>query len=90
MIGSSRRAGSCGSWYCEQSSEVVLYQDHPRLAEGWLDGRAPAGSHIRLHKRLRDEVLKLTVPAHHPVKRSTLSHILKQARLNVEEFLELL
>ncbi|OPX23368.1 MAG: hypothetical protein DRP97_04920 [Candidatus Latescibacterota bacterium] len=57
--------------------------------DGWTVVRQ-RGSHIRLHKRLRDEVLKLTVPAHHPVKRSTLSHILKQARLNVEEFLELL
>jgi len=48
------------------------------------------GSHIRLQKRIGDEVLKLTVPAHRPVKRSTLSHILKQARLDVENFLELL
>ncbi len=44
------------------------------------------GSHIRLHKRTPDETLKLVVPAHRPIKRSTLSHILKQARLTVEEF----
>jgi predicted RNA binding protein YcfA (HicA-like mRNA interferase family) len=37
-----------------------------------------------------DEVLKITVPAHRPVKRSTLSHILKQARLDPSRFLELL
>jgi len=37
------------------------------------------GSHIRLQKRIGDEVLKITVPAHNPVKRSTLAHILKQA-----------
>jgi predicted RNase H-like HicB family nuclease len=37
-----------------------------------------------------DELLKLTVPAHRPVKRSTLSHILKQARLDVDRFFELL
>ncbi len=43
----------------------------------------------RLHKHLPDEVLKLTVPAHRPVKRSTLSHILRQARLTVDEFLDL-
>jgi hypothetical protein len=36
------------------------------------------------------KVLKLTAPAHRPVKRSTLSHILKQARLTLDEFLELL
>ncbi|MGB9299979.1 MAG: hypothetical protein WCD51_05250 [Anaerolineae bacterium] len=45
---------------------------------------------MRLQKRVRDEVLKLTVPAHRPVKRSTLAHILKQARLDIEQFLELL
>jgi len=32
----------------------------------------------------------LIVPAHKPIKRSTLAHILKQAGLSVEEFLELL
>ena len=48
------------------------------------------GSHIRLQKHTRDEVLKLTVPAHRPIKRSTLSQILKQARLSVDEFLGLL
>ena len=44
------------------------------------------GSHIRLQKRLPTEVLRLTIPAHRPVKRSTLAHILKQARLTPEEF----
>jgi len=57
--------------------------------DGWTVVRQ-RGSHIRLQKRVGDEVLKLTVPAHRPVKRSTLSHILKQARLDVENFLELL
>jgi predicted RNA binding protein YcfA (HicA-like mRNA interferase family) len=57
--------------------------------DGWTVVRQ-RGSHIRLQKRVGDEVLKLTVPAHRPVKRSTLSHILKQARLDVEKFLELL
>lgn len=57
--------------------------------DGWTVVRQ-WGSHIRLQKRVGDEVLKLTVPAHRPVKRSTLSHILKQARLDVENFLELL
>ncbi|GAB4191989.1 MAG: hypothetical protein Fur006_35830 [Coleofasciculaceae cyanobacterium] len=50
----------------------------------------PRGSHIRLEKELSDEVLKLTVPAHRPVKRSTLARILKQARTNVDRFLDLL
>ncbi len=56
---------------------------------GWTVVRQ-RGSHIRLQKRVGDEVLKITVPAHRPVKRSTLAHLLKQARLNVDEFLSLL
>lgn len=51
---------------------------------GWLIVRQK-GSHLRLQKRLPDETLKLTVPTHKPIKRSTLSHILKQARLSVQE-----
>ncbi|MCK5845626.1 MAG: type II toxin-antitoxin system HicA family toxin [Victivallales bacterium] len=50
----------------------------------------PKGSHIRLHKHTGDELLKLTVPAHKPVKRSTLSHIIKQARLTPDKFEKLL
>ena len=48
------------------------------------------GSHIRLEKSLLDRTLKVTVPAHRPVKRSTLSHILKQAEVDVEDFLDAL
>lgn len=57
--------------------------------DGWVVVRQK-GSHIRLQKHLADEILKLTVPSHSPIKRSTLSHILKQARLSVEKFLDLL
>ena len=57
--------------------------------DGWVVVRQ-RGSHIRLQKRIGDEVLKLTIPAHRPVKRSTLARILKQARIDVERFLELL
>jgi len=56
---------------------------------GWVIVRQK-GSHIRLQKHIREEILKITVPAHRPVKRSTLSHILKQARLTVQEFESLL
>lgn len=56
---------------------------------GWQVVRQ-RGSHIRLEKQTGEKVLRLTVPAHRPVKRSTLSHILKQAGLSVDEFLELL
>ena len=48
------------------------------------------GSHIRLQKRTTEGVLKITVPAHRPVKRGTLSHILKAAQLSVEQFNSLL
>ena len=48
------------------------------------------GSHIRLEKPLPERTLRITVPAHRPVKRSTLSHILKQAEITVEEFLNAL
>jgi predicted RNA binding protein YcfA (HicA-like mRNA interferase family) len=45
------------------------------------------GSHIRLEKRLPHRHIRITVPAHRPVKRSTLSHILKQAEVSVDDFL---
>ena len=57
--------------------------------DGWALVRQK-GSHLRLQKRLAEELLKVTVPAHRPVKRSTLAHILKQARLDLDTFLRLL
>jgi predicted RNA binding protein YcfA (HicA-like mRNA interferase family) len=57
--------------------------------DGWVVIRQ-RGSHIRLQKHTRTELFKLTVPAHRPIKRSTLSRILKQAHLSVEEFQGLL
>ena len=57
--------------------------------DGWVVVRQK-GSHIRLQKHIGNETLKLTIPAHRPIKRTTLAHILKQACLSVEEFVELL
>ena len=57
--------------------------------DGWVVVRQK-GSHVRLQKHTLTETLKLTIPAHRPVKRSTLSHILKQARVDVEDFIELI
>ena len=57
--------------------------------DGWVIVRQK-GSHIRLQKHLNYETLKLTIPAHRPIKRSTLSHILKQSRLSLTHFIELL
>jgi predicted RNA binding protein YcfA (HicA-like mRNA interferase family) len=57
--------------------------------DGWK-GLRQRGSHLRMHKIVGSETLRITVPAHSPVKRSTLSHILKQARIDVERFIKLL
>jgi predicted RNA binding protein YcfA (HicA-like mRNA interferase family) len=57
--------------------------------DGWVMVRTK-GSHIRLQKHIMNETLKLTVPAHQPVKRSTLAHILKQARITIDDFLNLI
>ena len=57
--------------------------------DGWVVVRQK-GSHIRLQKHTSAKTLKLTVPAHKPIKRSTLSHILKQAELSVERLNDLL
>ncbi len=43
-----------------------------------------------MQRTLPTETLKITVPAHRPVKRSTLAHFLKRARLAVNEFRDLL
>jgi predicted RNA binding protein YcfA (HicA-like mRNA interferase family) len=57
--------------------------------DGWVVVRQK-GSHVRLQKHTAAETLKLTIPTHRPVKRSTLAHILKQAKLTTEDFEELL
>lgn len=57
--------------------------------DGWIVVRQ-RGSHIRIQKRSEDKLLKVTIPAHKPVKRSTLSHILKQTRISIDDFLKLL
>jgi predicted RNA binding protein YcfA (HicA-like mRNA interferase family) len=48
------------------------------------------GSHIRMERVTGETTIKLTVPAHKPIKRSTLSHILKAADLTVDDLLSLL
>ena len=56
---------------------------------GWVVVRQ-RGSHIRLQKHSAEETLKIIIPAHRPIKRSTLSHILRDAHLGVDEFLGLM
>ncbi len=55
--------------------------------DGWVIVRQK-GSHIRLQKHHGTHVLKIIVPAHKPIKRSTLAHILKQARISLDEFIK--
>lgn len=70
------------SWLYEQSPDPLVHRGDSALQrDGWVVVRRK-GSHIRLQKHLPTEVLKVTVPAHRPLKRSTLAHILKQARLS--------
>jgi len=57
--------------------------------DGWVVVRQK-GSHIRLQKAVPDKTLKLIIPAHRPIKRSTLAKILKQANLSVEKLKKLL
>ena len=73
----------------EQGPEPELRKDRTSAAARGVVVRQ-RGSHIRMHKWLPGETLKLTVPAHRPVKRSTLAHILAQARIELERLLELL
>jgi predicted RNA binding protein YcfA (HicA-like mRNA interferase family) len=51
--------------------------------DGWVIVRKK-GNQLRLHKRTNTEVLKLTIPTHRPIKKSTLHHILKNARFSLE------
>ncbi len=44
------------------------------------------GSHIRMQKRTITEVIKVTIPAHKPIKTNTLRQILKQINLSLDEF----
>jgi predicted RNA binding protein YcfA (HicA-like mRNA interferase family) len=56
---------------------------------GWRVVRQK-GSHIRLERSAESGTLKVTIPAHKPIKRSTLAKLLKDAEFNLEEFLSFL
>jgi predicted RNA binding protein YcfA (HicA-like mRNA interferase family) len=56
---------------------------------GWQVVRQK-GSHVRVRKTSASGIQKLTIPAHKPIKRSTLARILKDAEMSVEQFIELL
>ena len=57
--------------------------------DGWIVARQ-RGRHLRPQQRVDGELVKITVPTHRPVKRSTLAQILKQARIDVDRSLQLL
>ena len=46
------------------------------------------GSHVSLEKRTGDKVFKTVVPIHNELAKGTLSDILKQCGLTLDEFLE--
>lgn len=48
------------------------------------------GSHVSLEKRAGDQTFKTVVPMHSELSKGTLSDILKQCGLKLEEFLTLL
>ena len=48
------------------------------------------GSHVRLEKIEGNDIIKLTVPLHNPMKKGTLSRLIKDAGLTIDEFVNLL
>ena len=48
------------------------------------------GSHVSLEKRVDDRVFKTVVPMHSQLAKGTLSDILKQCGITLQEFLNLL
>jgi predicted RNA binding protein YcfA (HicA-like mRNA interferase family) len=48
------------------------------------------GSHVRLEKNEGNDIIRLTVPLHNPMKKGTLSRLIKDAGLTIDEFVNLL
>ena len=48
------------------------------------------GSHVRLEKIEGNDIIKLTIPLHNPMKKGTLSRLIKDAGLTIDEFVNLL
>src|SRR5687767_12754414 len=75
---------------CERTPEPAVRPNREALQRAGFVVVRQRGSHIRLQKRTADTILKVTVPAHRPVKKGTLSHILKAAQISVDQFNSLL
>jgi len=56
---------------------------------GFVDLRQK-GSHLSLERRIGEQVFRTVVPLHSELAKGTLSDILKQCGLKLEEFLSLL
>jgi predicted RNA binding protein YcfA (HicA-like mRNA interferase family) len=67
------------------------YKDVLRVLkrEGWSVIRQK-GSHIRLIKYTEAGFIRVTVPAHDPLEKFILHSVLRDARISLERFLELL
>jgi len=48
------------------------------------------GSHLRLENIEGNDIIRLTVPLHNPMKKGTLSRLIKDAGLTIDEFVNLL
>ena len=48
------------------------------------------GSHVRLEKRIGNEVIKLTIPLHDKLKKGTLLSIIKASKISEADFENLL
>jgi len=56
---------------------------------GFLELRQK-GSHVSLEKRTPEKTFRTVVPMHHSLAKGTLSDILRQTGLNIEQLLDLL
>jgi len=57
-----------------------------RLKRAGFIATRQKGSHVRLEKSTSETIIKLTVPLHSEMKKGTLSRIIKDAGLTLEEF----
>ena len=75
----------------DRSSKPSVHQGGGQsIPEGWVCRIMLRGSHIRLQKRTSEGTIKVSVPAHRPLKRETLAKLTKESGLSLEGFKEFL
>jgi predicted RNA binding protein YcfA (HicA-like mRNA interferase family) len=57
-----------------------------RLKRAGFIATRQKGSHVRLEKYSENKAIKITVPLHDEIKKGTLSRIIKDAGLSLEDF----